>query len=97
MKKQETFYFFSYGTYIFPYYIGNFPKIFPQISPVGQPAPPSPPFLRHWIHGHISNILMLSTLIPVVKDNLGNLCSRDNYRSITISSLVLKILYGALW
>ena len=34
---------------------------------------------------------MLSTLIPIVKDKLGNLCSSDKYRCIAISSLVLKI------
>ena len=48
-------------------------------------------FRSYIIHGNISDILMLSTLVPIVKDKLGNLCSSDNYRSIAISSLVLKI------
>ena len=33
----------------------------------------------------------MSTLVPILKDNLGNICAADNYRSIAISSLVLKI------
>jgi endonuclease/exonuclease/phosphatase family metal-dependent hydrolase len=44
------------------------------------------------IHGHISNILTLSTLIPLIKDKLGDIYSSDNYRSIALSSLLLKIL-----
>ena len=43
------------------------------------------------LHGHISSVLLLATLVPIVKDKLGNICSSDNYRSIAISSLILKI------
>ena len=43
------------------------------------------------IHGHVSVILLLSTLVPIIKDKLGNICSSKNYRSIAISSLFLKI------
>ena len=43
-------------------------------------------------HGHISNILMLPTLIPLAKDNFGDICASNNYRPIAMSSLVLKIL-----
>ena len=43
------------------------------------------------LHGHISSVLLLATLVPIVKDKLGNICSGDNYRSIAISSLILKI------
>ena len=47
---------------------------------------------RSWlIHGHVTEMLLLSTLVPIIKDKMGNLCSSDNYRSIAISSLVLKI------
>ena len=35
---------------------------------------------------------MLSTIIPLVKDKLGDICSNSNYRSIAISSLIFKIL-----
>ena len=44
------------------------------------------------IHGHVSSILLLSTLVPLIKDKLGSICSSKNYRSIAISSLFLKIL-----
>ena len=59
-------------------------------------------FRFYIIHGHVSNILMLSTLIPSVKDKLGNLCWSDDYRCIAIRSLVLKMQYkytelGFLW
>ena len=43
------------------------------------------------IHNHVSVILLLSTLIPLIKDKLGNKFSSKNYRSIAISSLVLKV------
>ena len=33
----------------------------------------------------------MSTLVPILKDKLGNICADDNYHSIAISSLVLKI------
>ncbi|MEO2160307.1 MAG: reverse transcriptase domain-containing protein, partial [bacterium] len=49
-------------------------------------------FRFYLIHGHISDILMLVTLLPLVKDKLGDITSSDNYRSIAISSLVLKIV-----
>ena len=44
------------------------------------------------IHGHISEILLLATLVPIVKDKLGDLCNSKNYRSIAISSLILKLI-----
>ena len=48
-------------------------------------------FRSYIIHGYISELLTLSTLVPLIKDKLGSLCSSDNYRSIAISSLILKI------
>ena len=44
------------------------------------------------IHSHVSVILLLSTLVPLIKDKLGDICSSKNYRSIAISSLFLKIV-----
>ena len=44
------------------------------------------------IHGHVSMVLLLSTLVPIIKDKFGNVCSSKNYRSIAISSLFLKIV-----
>ena len=51
------------------------------------------------IHGHVSEILLLATLLPLVKDKLGDLCSSKNYRSNAISSLILKLLdyHHQLW
>ena len=43
------------------------------------------------MHGHISTMLLLATLVPIVKDKVGDICSSSNYRSIAISSLILKI------
>ena len=34
---------------------------------------------------------MISTLLPIVKDKLGDITSSDNYRSIAISCLILKV------
>ena len=42
-------------------------------------------------HGYISSTLMISTLIPIIKDKLGDISSSNNYRSIALSSLILKI------
>lgn len=44
------------------------------------------------IHGHISSFLMISTLIPIIKDKLSDNSSSNNYRSIALSSLILKVL-----
>ena len=43
------------------------------------------------VHAHVSNILLLATLIPIPKDKLGDLSASNNYRSIAISSLILKV------
>ena len=43
------------------------------------------------IHGHVTHYLLLATLVPLVKNKLGNLNSSKNYRTIAISSLVLKL------
>ena len=48
-------------------------------------------FKTYLVHGHVSFILTPSTLVPILKDKLGNICVADNYRSIAISSLVLMI------
>ena len=43
------------------------------------------------IHSNVSNNLLIATLIPIPKDKMGNLTSSNNYRSIALSSLILKI------
>ena len=43
------------------------------------------------IHGHVTRILLLSTLIPIIKDKIGDASVSENYRSIAISSFILKL------
>ena len=45
-----------------------------------------------FIHGEVPHFLLLCSLIPLCKDNLGDIASSDNYRAIAISSLILKLL-----
>ena len=42
-------------------------------------------------HGQVAKILLLCSLVPIIKDSLGDLTSSDNYRAIAKSSLVLKL------
>ena len=42
-------------------------------------------------HGHISKFLLLCSLVPIVKDPLGDKTSSANYRAIAISSLMMKV------
>ena len=44
------------------------------------------------IHGHVTRYLLLATLVPIIKDKLGSINTSKNYRSIAISSLILKML-----
>ena len=44
------------------------------------------------IHGKVPYFLLICTLVPIVKDNLGDSASSDNYRAIAIGSLLLKLL-----
>ena len=44
------------------------------------------------VHGHVTRFLLLATLVPIIKDKLGSLNSSKNYRSIAISSLILKLI-----
>ena len=43
------------------------------------------------IHGHVSDVLLLATIMPLIKNKLGDIESSDNYRSIALSSVILKI------
>ena len=43
-------------------------------------------------HGSIPNFLLLCTLMPLVKDNLADITTSDNYRAIAGGSLLLKLL-----
>ena len=44
------------------------------------------------IHGKVTFFLLLATLVPLIKDKLGSLNDSKNYRSIAMSSLILKLL-----
>ena len=48
-------------------------------------------FKAFLVHGCVPYFLLLCTLIPIVKDNIGDLASSENYRAIALSSLVLKL------
>ena len=44
------------------------------------------------VHSHVTSVLLLSTLVPLVKDKLGDIHSSKNYRSVAISSILLKLI-----
>ena len=48
-------------------------------------------FKGYLIHAHVSSYLLVSTMVPLIKDKLGDITSSNNYRSIAISSVVLKV------
>ena len=43
------------------------------------------------IHGHLSSTLSICNLLPIVKDKLRKSEDSNNYRSIAISSVILKL------
>ena len=49
-------------------------------------------FQSFLIHGYIPNCLLSCNLKPIVKDNMGDKFTSNNYRAIGISSLVIKVL-----
>ena len=44
------------------------------------------------VHSYVSQVLLISSLVPLFKDKLGNINSSKNYRSVAISSILLKLL-----
>ena len=44
------------------------------------------------IRGYVPKIILMYTLAPLRKDNLGDITSSDNYRAIAGGSLLLKLL-----
>ena len=48
-------------------------------------------FKSYLIHGHVSRFLLISSMVPLIKDKLGDVTDSNNYRSIAISSLIMKI------
>ena len=43
-------------------------------------------------HGQVPDIFLLCTLLPLVKDNLGDITMSDNYRAIAAGCQLLKLL-----
>ena len=48
------------------------------------------------IHGHIPDIFLVCSLIPIIKDPRASSMSSSNYRLIAITSLILKLFDGIL-
>ena len=44
------------------------------------------------LHGEVPYFILVCTLLPLVKDNLGDITKSDNYRAIAASSQILKLL-----
>ena len=44
------------------------------------------------VHGNVPYFILVCTLLPLVKDNLADITSSDNYRAIVSGSLILKLL-----
>ena len=44
------------------------------------------------IHGNVPYFILVCILLPLVKDNLADITSSDNYRAIAGGSLILKLL-----
>ena len=44
------------------------------------------------VHGNLPHIVLLCTLMPLIKDSLGDITKSENYRAIAGSCLLLKVL-----
>ena len=44
------------------------------------------------MHGYIPNSSMYTIIVPIVKDKNALLNSKDNYRSVALTSIISKIL-----
>ena len=49
-------------------------------------------FQIYLVHGIVPQFLLLCTLAPLIKDNLGDITCSNNYRAIAGGSLLLKLL-----
>ena len=43
------------------------------------------------VYGYVPDELLRSTIVPIPKNNLGNLCSSENYRGIALCNPILKL------
>ena len=48
------------------------------------------------IHRHARKLLLLATTLPLIKDKLGDAENSDSYRSIALSSVILKVFDKAV-
>ena len=44
------------------------------------------------VHGRVTLVLLLATLVPIIMNKLGSISASKNYRSIALSSMILKLL-----
>ena len=44
------------------------------------------------IHGYVPDVLLLSILMPIIKNKLGSVNKSTNYRSVCLTSIIIKIL-----
>ena len=44
------------------------------------------------VHGVLPNEVLLCTLMPMIKDNLGDIAKSNNHRAIAGGCLILKVL-----
>ena len=49
-------------------------------------------FQSFLVHSHVTAVLLVAVLVPIIKNQLGSVTSSKNYRSIAISSILLKLL-----
>ena len=43
------------------------------------------------IHGYIPENMLISVIVPVVKNKNTSLCIKKNYRHVTLSSVISKV------
>ena len=47
-------------------------------------------------HGYVPKHFGSGVVVPILKDRLGDVCSLDNYRAITISNIISKVFESCL-
>ena len=65
------------------FYLNGPPELIPHLTKLVRT------FLSH---GSVPFVILLCTLLPLVKDNLGDITSSDNYRAIAGGCLLLKLI-----
>jgi hypothetical protein len=48
-------------------------------------------FTSFLIHGHLPNDFMKTIIVPLVKNKMGNMCDKNNYRPISLVTVSSKI------